>query len=155
MPGSDRLRLQEAISSCQDPVLRKTIPYGVGAHNASLQTQDRQLVEQLFREGMLRVLCATTTLAQGCNFPAHLVIIKSTQIYHSGRLVEYDPNLIIQMMGRAGRPQYDEYGKAVIMTQTKSKPYYDHLVKGSHETVESQLRASFIEHVNAEVIACP
>ena len=42
---------------------------------------DRNLVERLFGEGLLKVLCCTATLAWGVNLPAHTVIIKGTQLY--------------------------------------------------------------------------
>ena len=42
---------------------------------------DRNLVEHLFGEGLLKVLCCTATLAWGVNLPAHTVIIKGTQLY--------------------------------------------------------------------------
>jgi len=80
-------------------------------------------------------------------------VIKSTRVYQKGKLCEYDSNLILQMLGRAGRPQYDDSGAAVIMTSLHSKSLYDLTVKGAHHAVESQLRIAFIEHVNAEVWA--
>ena len=48
---------------------------------------------------------ATSTLAMGVNLPAHLVIIKSTQHYVMGVYQEYSESEILQMIGRAGRPQ--------------------------------------------------
>ncbi|KAJ8908216.1 hypothetical protein NDN08_008307 [Rhodosorus marinus] len=131
--------------------LRKCVVQGVAFHNATLSTFDRKLVEDMFRNEALPVVCTTTTLAQGVNLPAHLVVIKSTRVYRKGQLCEYDSNLIIQMLGRAGRPQYDDSGTAVIMTSLNSKSLYDLTVKGAHHAVESQLRNAFVEHVNAEV----
>ena len=51
---------------------------------------------------------ATSTLAMGVNLPAHLVIIKSTQHYVMGLYQEYSETQILQMIGRAGRPQVNE-----------------------------------------------
>jgi len=48
---------------------------------------------------------ATSTLAMGVNLPAHLVILKSTQYYNMGCHEEYSDTQILQMIGRAGRPQ--------------------------------------------------
>lgn len=55
------------------------------------------------------------------NLPAHLVIIKSTQQYLGGEMLEYPEGQIIQMMGRAGRPQFDTSATAVIMTKESTK----------------------------------
>ena len=54
---------------------------GIGIHHAGMLRADRNLVERLFGEGLLKVLCCTATLAWGVNLPAHTVIIKGTQLY--------------------------------------------------------------------------
>ena len=53
----------------------------MGIHHAGMLRSDRNLVERLFGEGLLKVLCCTATLAWGVNLPAHTVIIKGTQLY--------------------------------------------------------------------------
>jgi len=56
----------------------------------------------------LLVMCcvvSTSTLAMGVNLPAHLVVVKSTQLYVMGSYQEYNETQILQMIGRAGRPQ--------------------------------------------------
>lgn len=86
---------------------------GVGVHTAGLEPNERSIIEKLFLQGDLMALCTTSTLAQGINLPAHLVIIKGTQTYEKGSgYVEYPTSSIIQMMGRAGRPQFDKSAKA-------------------------------------------
>ena len=74
-------------------------------------------MEYLFREGLLPVLVTTSTLAMGVNLPAHLVIVKATQQYINGGYHEYSETQILQMIGRAGRPQFDDSAIAIIMTQ--------------------------------------
>ena len=77
----------------------------------------------------LQVLCTTSTLAMGVNLPAHLVILKGTRRYcgysdetpadsdYVNSYREYERTVCLQMIGRAGRPQFDTEGVAVIMTQ--------------------------------------
>jgi len=119
-------------------------------------------------------LGATSTLATGVNLPAHLVIIKCTQQYGPGGYSEYSELDILQMMGRAGRPQvrvlssshrfasldsspppppfqFDDSGTAVIMTSDETRKKYENLISG-RETVESSLHTQLIEHLNAEVV---
>ena len=68
--------------------------------------------------GMLQVLVSTATLAWGVNLPAHTVIIKGTQVYNpvKGAWGELSPLDVMQMIGRAGRPQYDSFGEGIIIT---------------------------------------
>lgn len=62
--------------------LQELFPYGIGMHHAGMLRSDRSLVERLFADGLLKVLCTTATLAWGVNLPAHTVIIKGTQLYN-------------------------------------------------------------------------
>jgi superfamily II RNA helicase len=103
----------------KDKQLIGLVKSGIAFHNASLTMFDRQLVEEYFKKGLLRVICTTSTLAQGVNLPARLVIIKSTFCYRGSTIgyTEYNKIEIDQMVGRAGRPQYDTKGIAIIMTE--------------------------------------
>jgi ATP-dependent DNA helicase HFM1/MER3 len=75
---------------------------------------------------MLPVLVTTSTLAMGVNLPAHLVIIKATQQYIGGAYKDYTETQILQMIGRAGRPQFDTSAVAIIMTKESQR--YQHLI---------------------------
>ncbi|KAF7083580.1 hypothetical protein CFC21_087356 [Triticum aestivum] len=88
-----------------------------GLHHGGLNVRDRSLVEELFSNNKIQVLICTSTLAWGVNLPSHLFIIKGTEYYgeKTKRYVDYVITDILQMMGRAGRPQYDQHGKVVIL----------------------------------------
>ena len=87
------------------------------------------------------MLCTTSTLALGVNLPAHLVVLKGTRRYSSevgeaAGYVEYDKSTCLQMIGRAGRPQFDTEGTAVVMTtkavRTLTEDFQPrHLMEGS------------------------
>lgn len=117
-----------------------------------IDPKDRQLVERLFLEGGLMVLFTTTTLAVGVNLPAHLVIVKNTKRYVDSSVgyAEYDRASVLQMIGRAGRPQFDDSGTAVILTEDSMTSYYRNLSLGN-ETIESQLAKDLFEHINSEI----
>ena len=68
--------------------------------------------------GCAQVLVSTATLAWGVNLPAHTVIIKGTQVYNpaKGAWDELGPLDVMQMFGRAGRPQFDSEGEGIIIT---------------------------------------
>ncbi|KAK3910918.1 putative ATP-dependent DNA helicase HFM1, partial [Frankliniella fusca] len=101
-----------------DNKIRDLAKVGIGCHHAGLVMTDRNLLESAFRDGLLPVLIATSTLAMGVNLPAHLVVIKSTQYYGNGGYQDYSDSQLLQMIGRAGRPQYDTSAVAVIMTKS-------------------------------------
>ena len=73
-----------------------------------------------------QILIATSTLAWGVNFPAHLVVVKGTEYYDgkTRRYVDFPITDVLQMMGRAGRPQYDDHGVAVILVHDIKKHFY-------------------------------
>ena len=136
----------KATQVCGD--LKDCLTAGVGFHHAGLSPHDRGLIEDLFRAGKLRVLVSTTTLALGINLPAHLVVIKGTTQTGSR---EYDEAQVWQMIGRAGRPQFDTSATAVIVTSTDKKAHYEKLMSGS-QPVESCLLDNMCEHLNTEVV---
>ena len=132
--------------------LRKTLQQSIGFHHADLANADRNTLERLFKQRSIRVLCCTSTLAMGVNLPAHLVVIKGT-IQWQGKGVGYasiDNAHILQMIGRAGRPGYDDHGVAVIMTNDKHRRYYERLANGC-DVVESRLLDTLTTTLNAEI----
>ena len=105
-----------------DSSLQHTLSFGVGLHHAGLTSHDRETVEKMFLNGDIQVLVATATLAWGVNLPAHLVIVKGTEFFDgkTHRYVDYPVTDVLQMMGRAGRPQFDTHGKACVMVAGES-----------------------------------
>ncbi|XP_052485594.1 DExH-box ATP-dependent RNA helicase DExH17 isoform X2 [Gossypium raimondii] len=146
-------RLREASLSCSDKQMQSYILYGVGYHNGGLSLKDRNLIEGLFLNGDVQVLCTTNTLAHGINLPAHTVVIKSTQHFNKekGLYMEYDRSMILQMCGRAGRPPFEDTGMVIIMTRRETVHLYENLLNGC-EMVESQLLSCLTEHLTAEIV---
>ncbi|KAJ5898809.1 hypothetical protein N7495_003553 [Penicillium taxi] len=130
--------------------LNTTIPSGVAFHHAGLSIGDRNAVEKGFRDGHINVICCTSTLAVGVNLPCHLVIIKNTVGWQEGQCKEYSDLEMMQMLGRAGRPQFDDSAVAVILTKRERVSRYEKLVSGS-ESLESCLHLNLIDHLNAEI----
>ncbi|KAJ8643830.1 hypothetical protein MRB53_005578 [Persea americana] len=146
--------LEMVLSQVTDQNLRHTLQFGVGLHHAGLKDKDRSLVEELFANNKIQVLVCTSTLAWGVNLPAHLVIIKGTEYYDGKgkRYVDFPITDILQMMGRAGRPQYDQHGKAVILVHEPKKSFYKKFLYEPFP-VESSLREQLHNHFNAEIVS--
>uniref|UniRef100_A0A8C9SBX4 DNA 3'-5' helicase n=1 Tax=Scleropages formosus TaxID=113540 RepID=A0A8C9SBX4_SCLFO len=151
MGAEHKQRLMKYASSILDSKLRDLVMCGVGFHHAGIDVSDRKIIEDAFIAGDLPVLFTTSTLAMGVNLPAHLVIIKSTMHYVSGACEEYSEIDMLQMIGRAGRPQFDTTATSVIMTRSHTKDKYQQLVSGT-ETIESSLHTQLVEHLNAEIV---
>lgn len=124
--------------------------FGLGIHHAGLTKENRKRTEAAFREGRIMVLFSTATLAWGVNMPCHTVIIKGTQIYRpeKGGWTPLTGQDLHQMIGRAGRPQYDKEGEGIVITDRQSLPHYLSLL--SNQTpIESQLMVNVSSGVSS------
>ena len=151
--GATKEILKEEMATVKNADLKEVLSYGFAIHHAGMARADRELVEDLFADGHIGVLCCTATLAWGVNLPAHAVIIKGTQIYDptKGRWAELSPLDVMQMLGRAGRPQYDTEGEGIIMTAHSELQYYLSLTN-VQLPVESQMIKTLPDHLNAEIV---
>ncbi|KAK0707951.1 hypothetical protein B0H67DRAFT_671617, partial [Lasiosphaeris hirsuta] len=133
-----------------NPALQAIVQHGVGFHHAGLDAHDRNAVETHFLNGELGVICCTSTLAVGVNLPCHTAVLKGTVGYSDDKFQEYSDLEVMQMLGRAGRPQFDKSATGIILTRKGYKGRYDRMVSGQ-EILESTLHLSLIEHLNSEV----
>ncbi|KAI8635519.1 P-loop containing nucleoside triphosphate hydrolase protein [Xylariaceae sp. FL1651] len=132
------------------PALQEIVRFGVAFHHAGLDVQDRAAVEMNFLNGQLHVICCTSTLAVGVNLPCHTVVLKGTSTYSDNGPQEYSDLEITQMLGRAGRPQFDSSAVAIIMTRSANVQRYEKLISGE-ELLESTLHRNLLEHINSEI----
>ncbi len=123
-------------------LLRTCLEGGVAFHIADLTTEERQLLEESFRsrDSEVRVLVATTTLAQGVNLPADAVVISDLE--HPGGGRPYSVSEYKNMAGRAGRTGRREWpGRAVILARgsADAEQKWQRYVRGTPEPVRSAL----------------
>jgi pre-mRNA-splicing helicase BRR2 len=146
--------LKEESANCKNETLRELLAQGFAIHHAGLPKEDRAIVEDLFADGHIKVLVSTATLAWGVNLPAHTVIIKGTQVYspEKGTWVELSPQDVMQMLGRAGRPQYDKFGEGIVITTHKELHYYLSLLN-EQLPIESQFMSKLADNLNAEIVS--
>jgi antiviral helicase SLH1 len=144
--------LQLNLARVKDDALKEAINFGIGLHHAGLVESDRQLAEELFLNNKIQILVATSTLAWGVNLPAHLVVVKGTQFFDAKIEAYKDMDLtdVLQMLGRAGRPQFDNSGVARIFTKDSKKDFYKHFLHTGFP-VESSLHTVLDNHLCAEV----
>ncbi len=136
--------------------LAELVECGTAFHHAGLAGAHRRLIEDLFRQGRIKVLTATPTLAFGMNLPARIVIVQDYKRYEAG--YGYYPISVLeykQMAGRAGRPKYDKNGESILIAKTADEADYlmDNFVLARPERIWSRLAVEKIirGHVLATV----
>ena len=130
--------------------LSKAIKGGVAFHHAGLTGKHRNIIEQAFKNRLLKCICATPTLAAGVNLPARRVVIRDWNRWKSG---DYTTMEIQQMLGRAGRPTFDDHGEAWIMVKNESQrdKVIDNYIFGFPENIESRLGDALLSHVLSSI----
>ncbi|SFS18241.1 ATP-dependent RNA helicase HelY [Agrococcus baldri] len=95
---------------------------GVAAHHAGLLPVFKEVVEELFRARLLKVVFATETLALGINMPARTVVLEQLEKFNGEARVRITPGEYTQLTGRAGRRGIDTEGHAVVIWSGKLQP---------------------------------
>lgn len=121
--------------------LATLVKKGVAFHHAGLNSNCRDIIESEFRNGRIKIIASTPTLAAGVNLPARRVVLASVNRYDT----KYGGNKPIsileykQLSGRAGRPQYDEYGESIIVGTSNKDEIFDYYINGTPEPIASKL----------------
>jgi helicase len=122
--------------------LVKCVQGGAAFHNAGLTDAQRRLIERNFRERTIKCIVATPTLAAGINLPARRVVVRDVTRFDANYGNVPIPVMEIkQMCGRAGRPQFDPYGEAVLVAKTKGAMTWmmEEYLLGEPEAITSKL----------------
>ena len=138
-------------SELSNDTLRQSVVDGVGFHHAGLSKADKDRVEEWFKAGKIQLLFSTSTLAWGVNLPARCVVIRDTKLHDplEGE-VDMSPLDILQMLGRAGRPGYDDAGYAHVICDGADADKYRQLLRDG-KPIESRLAEELDSHLNAEI----
>ena len=132
---------------------------GVAFHHAGLNQNCRQTIETEFRKGTIKLLSSTPTLAAGVNLPARRVVISNINRYNAKvganrpiSILEYK-----QLCGRAGRPQYDDYGEAIIVGNGNTEALIDYYINGEPEPIISKITddKSLRTHILSVIVTHP
>lgn len=148
--GRDKLKLKElsekVLKSLANPTkqcrrLAQVIEKGVAFHHSGLVAKQRSLIEQGFKEGLIKVISSTPTLAAGLNLPAYKVIINDYKRYSSRGFNDIPILEFHQMAGRAGRPGREDIGKAVVVVKSEQEAEYvvPKFIYGEAEEIISKL----------------
>ena len=137
---------EEILSAISSPTrqcrrLSKCVMKGIAFHHAGITNKQRILIEDSFKNGILKVIVATPTLAAGVNLPSRTVIVRDLKRYDES-YYGYIPVLEYkQQIGRAGRPRYDKYGESFIIAKDEDEREFliEKYVNGEVESLTSKL----------------
>ena len=123
--------------------LAACVEKGAAFHHAGCSSEHRSIVEDAFRDRLVKVVSATPTLAAGVNTPSRRVVVRDWRRY-SGDAGGMKPLSVLevhQMMGRAGRPGRDPYGEALLLANSHDEldELLDRYVWADPEPLESKL----------------
>ena len=121
--------------------LAACVKKGIAFHHSGLTSKQRELVEDGFRSSLIKIICATPTLAAGIDVPSFRTILRDLKRY-SQRGLDWIPVLEYeQMAGRSGRPSYDTFGEAIAIadTEKEAEHIYERAVCGVPEEIHSKL----------------
>lgn len=124
-----------------DCLLYNCIQKGVAYHHSSLSLMVREEIEAAIASRLLDVVAATTTLAQGMNFPISTVIFQGMGISEGGYTRPMDPSEFWNIAGRAGRALTDKEGHVIAVTQkeTEIEQFNNYLSNKNQEVISSLL----------------
>ncbi len=140
--------------------LADLVERGVAFHHAGMNQDCRNAVESGFRNGNIKMVSSTPTLAAGVNLPARRVVISSISRYDFKKnenlpisVLEYK-----QLSGRAGRPQYDDHGESIVVAGgLDPHNVIEHYVFGEPEPILSKITGdkSLRIHVLSMIVTNP
>ncbi|MEU4687108.1 DEAD/DEAH box helicase [Streptomyces xinghaiensis] len=121
---------------------------GIAAHHAGMLPTFKEVVEELFVQGLVKAVFATETLALGINMPARSVVLEKLVKWNGQQHADITPGEYTQLTGRAGRRGIDVEGHAVVLWQRAMDP---EALAGLAGTRTYPLRSSFKPSYNMAV----
>jgi pre-mRNA-splicing helicase BRR2 len=145
--------LEPMLSKVEDQTLVQTLSYGIAFYHEALSTNDKRIIEHLFRLSAIQILVCSRDSCWGLNLQSKLVVIMGNQYFQGRdhRYVDYPMADVLHMMGRASATAGGEMARCVLMCQAVKKDFYKKfLYEGL--PVESHLDHFLHDHFNAEIV---
>lgn len=140
----------------EEHTVTKAIKLGIGIHYGDMPEAVRKAVEKDFRDRKLRVLIATSTIAQGVNFPIKTIIVHSLIIFYSEeekKLKTISKRDFLNIVGRAGRPGKEAEGLILypVLTKTDEKLYKDYCLSNTADDIYSIIFKILISRLSGDL----
>lgn len=130
------------IPTKQCETLAECVRHGAAFHHAGLVAKQRSLIEEAFRNRLIKIISATPTLAMGLNLPAFRAVVRDLKRFSSDAGMGNIPVLEFkQMIGRAGRPGLEDHGEGIAVAKSSqdADAIFDNYINGEPEEVFSKL----------------
>lgn len=101
--------------------LSQSLEKGIAFHHSGLASKQRELIEDSFRSGIIKIICCTPTLAAGLDLPAYRVIIRDLKRFTQQGMSWIPVLEYLQQSGRAGRPSFDVEGESIIVAKDEKE----------------------------------
>ena len=141
LPGRARPGSAGSLPTSTCVKLAESLEHGIAFHHAGLFNEQKEIIEDEFRNGNILMITATPSLMYGVNLPSKTVVIRDTTRWTGNGpqpipVFDYE-----QMSGRAGRPQYDDVGYSYLVAKTmdEASNLQDYYVEGEIELTNSKL----------------
>jgi ATP-dependent RNA helicase HelY len=121
---------------------------GIAAHHAGLIPRFKEIIEELFQQGLIKLVFATETLALGINMPARSVVIEKLSKWNGETHVALTAGEYTQLTGRAGRRGIDDEGNSIVLWHENFDPL---VLGGLASTRTYPLKSSFKPGYNMAV----
>jgi helicase len=151
LSGEEKEKLKKVAEEVLDALATPTkqckleyecIKKGIAFHHAGLLNSQRLAIERAFREGLVKIICCTPSLAYGVDLPAWRSIIRDLRRYSPIYGSAWIPVLEFhQFCGRAGRPKFDSFGQAIGIAKSEGEKEQieEHYIYGEPEEIVSKL----------------
>ncbi|HDQ59983.1 MAG TPA: DEAD/DEAH box helicase [Candidatus Woesearchaeota archaeon] len=141
--------LETPTKQCQ--TVAECVKNGVTFHHAGIVAKQRELIEDAFRNRLIKIICCTPTMAAGINVPAFRCIVRDLKRYGGGYM-DWIPVLEYkQYVGRAGRPGLEDLGEGITIAKSESdkETIKEKYIDGEPEEIFSKLSAEPILRMHA------
>ena len=149
----DLNEIKDIAKKIREPTLQQVVSTGIGFMHEGMLASDQDEVIRLYEKGIVRVVVIPFDLCWKLNIAAHVVVVMGTEYYdgREKRHLDYSIADMLQMIGKASRPQIDSSGKCVLFCHAPKK---ERLKKLLYEAlpIESHLDHYLHDHLNSEIV---
>lgn len=134
--------LEQPTQQCQK--LAECVKKGVAFYHSGLLFAQREIIEEAYRNKLIKIITSTTALAIGINLPNFRAVIRDTKRYLAGLGSVYLPSIEVeQMFGRSGRPTYDQWGEGILYAryQKEANEFTSLYLQGIMEEISSKIES--------------